>query len=59
MSITTNTHFAQFYQKYLPSLLLGHKQICDTGDEATLKIHKKIKIGMLEIGLFSATNSEV
>ena len=26
--------------------LLGQKQVCDTGDEAVMKIHKKIKIGI-------------
>ena len=26
--------------------LLGQKQVCDTGDEAVMKIYKKIKIGI-------------
>ena len=39
--------------------LLVQKQICDTGDEAVMKIHKKVKIGIPEIGTFSAITSKV
>ena len=35
------------------------KWICNTGDEAVMKIHKKIKIGILEISTFSAITSKV
>ena len=33
---------------------MGQKQVCDIGDEAVIKIHKTIKIGISEIGTFSA-----
>ena len=39
--------------------LLGQKQVCDTGDEAVMEIHKKIKIGIQEIGSFTAVTSKV
>ena len=39
--------------------LLGQKQVCDTGDEAVMKIHKKINIGIPEKGTFSAITSKV
>ena len=48
---------------FTSSLLLifspGQKQVCDTGDEAVMKIHKKMKIGIPEIGTFSAITSKV
>ena len=34
--------------------LMGQKQVCYTGDETVMKIHKKIKIGLPEMGTFSA-----
>ena len=36
--------------------LLGQKQVCDTGDEAVMKIHK-INIGIPEMGTFCAITS--
>ena len=39
--------------------LLGQKQVCDIEDEAVIKIHKKINIGIPEIGTFSAITSKV
>ena len=39
--------------------LLRQKQVCDTGDEAVKKKHKKINIGILEIGKFPAITSKV
>ena len=38
--------------------LLGQKQVCDTGDEAIMKIHK-FKIGIPVKGTFSAITSKV
>ena len=38
-------------------LLLTFGGGCDTGDEAVMKIHKKIKIDIVEIGTFSAVPS--
>ena len=35
---------------------MGQIQICDTGDEAVVKIHKNIKIGIPEIGTFFCYN---
>ena len=46
-------------QSYFTFSLLGQKQVCDTGNEAVMKIHKKIKIGIPEIGTFSAATSRV
>ena len=37
----------------------GAKKVYDTGNEAVLKLHKKIKISTLEIGTFSAITSKV
>ena len=44
------THFAQFYLKitFYSIFSTGAKQLYDTGDEAVIKIHKKIKIGVPE-----------
>ena len=53
MTLTPKTHFAQFYLKVIISLPVGHKTVCDTGDEVVMKIHKKIKIDTLEIGTFT------
>ena len=39
--------------------LLGQKQVCDTGNETVMKIHKKITIGIPEIGTFSAISSKI
>ena len=39
--------------------LLGQKQVCDTGNEAVMKIHKKIEIGIPEIHTFPAITSKV
>ena len=39
--------------------LLRQKQVCDTGGEAVMKKHKKIKIGIPEIGTISAITSKV
>ena len=47
--MTSKTHLPQ--GDFLFSLL-GQKHVCDTGDEAGIKIHKKIKIGIPEIGTF-------
>ena len=46
-------------QVYFLFSLLGQKQVCDTGDEAVMKIHKKIEIGIPEKGTFSAITSKV
>ena len=46
-------------QGYFLFSFLGQKQVCDTGDEAVMKIHKKIKIGIPIICTFSAITSEV
>ena len=42
-----------------PFSLLGQKQVCDTRDETVRKIHTKIKMGIPEIGSFSAITSKV
>ena len=39
--------------------LLVQKQVCNTGDEAVMKIHKRMKIGIPEICTFSALTSKV
>ena len=46
-------------QGYFSCSLLGQKQVYDTGDEAVMKIYKNIKIGIPEIGTFSAVASKV
>ena len=53
-----------FHSKLMTSSLLfifspGAKQVCNTGDEAVMKIHKKMKIGVPEISTFSAITSKV
>ena len=51
--MTPKTHFAQFYLKVIFLFsLLGQKQVRDTGDESVMKIPKKFKIGIAEIGIF-------
>ena len=56
---TQDTFFTILPQADFSFSLLGQKQVCDTGDEAVMKIHKKIKIGISEIGTFSALTSKV
>ena len=52
------THSAQFYVKV--SFFLGQKGVCDTGDEAVMKIQKKIKTNrVLVLDIFFAETSEV
>ena len=53
--LTPKTHFVQIYQNVAFNLLSWGKNKNVTlgmrpGDEALIKIHKKIKIGILEIG---------
>ena len=50
------TYLPQVYFLISP---LGQKQVYDTGDEAVMKIHKKTKIGILEIGAFSTITCKV
>ena len=60
LTLTPKIHFANFFPQvdFLFSLM-GQKQTCDTGDEAEMKVHKKIKIGIQEIGTFSAITYKV
>ena len=53
-TLFTILHQADFFLS-----LLGQKQVCDPEDEAAMKIHKKIKIGIPEKGTFSAITSKV
>ena len=62
--MTPETHFAQFYLKvtfyFLSWGKKKKKKKCATpGDEAGMKIKKKIKLGLLEISTFSAITSKV
>ena len=61
MPLTPTTYFTQFYLKStFYYLSLRQKQVCDTGmNEAVVKIHKKMKIGIPEKGTFSAATSKV
>ena len=59
LTLNPKTHFAQFYLGYFSFSLLGQKHEYDTGDEAVMKIHKKIKIGIPVIGTFCAIISKV
>ena len=54
-----DTFFTNLPQADFLFSLLGQKHLCDTGDEAALIIHKKIKIGIPEICTFSAITSKV
>ena len=47
------------YSKLIGLDLIGQKQVCDTGHEAVMKINKKIKISLPEIGTFSAITYKV
>ena len=57
--LTPKTHFAQFYFKVTFYFFSPWAKISDTGDEAVMKIHKKTKIGITEIGTFSTITSNV
>ena len=46
-------------QGYFFFFLLGQKQVCNTGNEAVMKMNKKIKIGILETDTFSTITSKV
>ena len=59
IDLDPKTHFAQFRQFFFLFSPLGQKQVCDAGDKLVLKIHKKIKIGILEICTFSAITSKI
>ena len=52
MTLTPKTQFAQFFPKVtFYFLFLWQKLVCNTGDEAFMKIHTKIKIlGQLSTG---------
>ena len=58
-TLTPVTHFVQFQLKVASYFSPGAKKEHDTGNEAAMKIHKKIKIGIPEIGTFSAITAKV
>ena len=60
-NLTPETHFVQFYlsiASYFLFISWANNKECDTGNEAVMKTHKKIEIGMPEIGTFSAVTAE-
>ena len=54
-----DTFCAILHQVYFLFSLLRQKHVCDSGDEVVMKIHKKIIIGIPEIGTFFATASKL
>ena len=54
LTLTPKTQFVQFYLKVASYFLSRDKaaKVCDTGDEAVMKLQKKIKIGISKISTF-------
>ena len=53
LTLTPKTHFVQFYLIFSSYFLSwGQKYVCDTGDEAVMKKHKKIKTGIYWKSIF-------
>ena len=60
IDLDPSTQFAQVKLKVAFIFSPGEKKVSDTGDEAVMKIHKKIKIAMYwKYGIFSAITSKV
>ena len=53
LTLTVRHIMHYFTSRLLFISLLGQKQVSDTGDEAVMKTHKKIKIGIPEMGTSS------
>ena len=52
--MTPKTHSVAQFDLKVASSFLSWGTTCDIGDEAVMKIHKKVKIGIPETGTFSA-----